>query len=331
MMDTTSPDFTFTTAEPPLEDAVSRELTDLWEGTFETSYDAFRGVLAGEEKSANRDIIYYARAGSRLVGSSHLVYPRAKPEVGGLGEVATLPEYRRRGLAFELCARARDEFIKQGGKALFLGTIESAAARLYRRLGWRKLAGANVMCLVTEHESPEAFLVDYYRKTGPARIVQGDAAMRIPLIPLIVAPHDWHVLDANPNLFSTRYTVQNSCMGLYPRYAALTRDGHGAWFSALTEDGRVVGLSSVRLDGGGGAQVDAFTHHGFGVAWLELVSQAITWATRNGATGLFALNAEQDEQKRSLFEDLGFQVGDPSTLETGEAQVACRCLNKRVG
>ena len=49
-------------------------------------------------------------------------------------------------------------------RRFFLGTVNPAAARVYHRLGWRKLAGAEVMANILSGESPEAFLVEYFQK-----------------------------------------------------------------------------------------------------------------------------------------------------------------------
>jgi len=53
-------------------------------------------------------------------------------------------------------------------------------------------------------------------------------AARIPMIPLLVSPHDEVMLDANAGMVSTKFAVQHLCMGLFPRYDRLTRCGWGA-------------------------------------------------------------------------------------------------------
>jgi GNAT superfamily N-acetyltransferase len=93
--------------------------------------------------------------------------PRCNPALGGLGEVATVKRFRRRGIASDLCGLARDEFRKLRGRVLFLGTGNPDEARVYHRLGWRKLTGTNVMALIAGGEWPEAFLSEYFRPGGP--------------------------------------------------------------------------------------------------------------------------------------------------------------------
>ena len=165
----------------PLPEGLIQELTVFWEEIFENSYEDFKPIFAGNEIEDNEDILYLMREDEELAGTSHLTVGKAVPRLGGLGEVATPPAFRRQGIAAELCEAACDDFRKQGGEAFFLGTGNPAAARIYYRLGWRKLAGANVMALIVSGNSPEAFLVDYFREAeGQISIVPGTSAQRIP-------------------------------------------------------------------------------------------------------------------------------------------------------
>ncbi len=232
--------------------------------------------------------------------------------------MATSPDFRRRGIAAELCRQAVDDFSERGGQALFLGTGNPDSARIYYRLGWRKLAGANVMANISDDRSPEEFLVDHFRDLGPATVKAATPADRVPMIPLLVSPHDWQVLDSNASMFSTRYSVQDSCMGLYRRYSAVANDGQGAWFSAVTQEGHVVGLSTARLDGDGGCQVDGFTHKAHVPSWGEMIRATSDWGAGRGASWFSAAVSAEDEEKQSLFESIGFQStgpGEPFDLD----------------
>ena len=298
-----------TRIEAPVGEQVAGELVQFWEEIFRGRYrDAELRVLLGEETEQNRNVVYLTRRGDGLAGTGHLVTPRRLPELGGVGEIATAPKFRRLGISTELCGLVADEFRESGGQALFLGTVNPDAARVYYRVGFRKLASANVMALVSSAESPEEFIADYFREPGEVTVRPGSPEDRIPMIPLLAAPHDWQVLDANVGRFSTRYAVLNSCMGLYPRYAALALDDQGTWFSAATTDGRVVGLSTARLDGAGGCQVDGFAHKLHQDAWSGLIEAATGFAAAKGASPCWAAVSVEDEEKRSRFESLGFRI-----------------------
>ena len=313
----------FTRINAPLPEGLTLELTAFWEGIFETSYEGFKPIFAGDETEDNEDILYLMREGEDLAGTSHLTVGRAVPRLGGLGEVATPPAFRRQGIAAELCEAALDDFRGQGGEAFFLGTGNPAAARIYYRLGWRKLAGANVMALIVSGNSPETFLVDYFREAeGQITIVPGTAAQRIPMIPLIICPHDWQVLDANAGVFSTRYALQSSCMGLYPKYDVLIQQQRGAWFGAQTDSGHLIGLATARLDESGVCHVDGFTHQGCLDTWQDLMQAAMDWGADRGATEWCGTLSVEDEDKRSLFESMGFEaVGEGEAFTVGERQV----------
>ena len=179
------------------------------------------------------------------------------------------------------------------------------------------------MANISNGDSPEAFLVDYTRGLGSAQIRPASPDVRIPLIPLMVLPHDWLVLDSNAAMFSTRYATQHSCMGLYRRYNNLLRDGKGAWFCAVTQDARVVGCSTARLDGSGACRVDAFALGSHIEIWADLVASAMGWSDAAGAVAIQAVVAVEDEEKRALFEGLGFVYdgpGEPFDLDGREVR-----------
>ena len=293
--------------ETPIEESLANELVDFWERIFSGLDDDYRRVFTGAECQENRSLIYVARIGTQLAGTCFLTIGRSSTCLGGLGGVAVAPELRRKGIASYLCERARNAFRAQGGEALFLGTVNPAAAHVYHRLGWRKLVGTNVMAWITSGDSPEAFLVNYYKEARPVSVVTGSSACRIPMIPLLLSPHDWQRLDTNVDLLSTRYAIQNSCMGLYPRYEALSREGRGMWFAAHTDQGRLVALSTVQLRGSSQAQVDGFAHQNYLGYWQEMVQAVLHWAAERGARTGQALVSIEDEDKQRRFESLGFR------------------------
>jgi GNAT superfamily N-acetyltransferase len=315
--------------EPPLPADLADELSWFWEAAFGASYERFRPVLGGAERGLNRNILYMLRDEAKLVGTTQLTISCSNPRLGGLGEVATSPSHRSRGIGGALSTQARDEFLEQGGEALFLGTVNPDAARLYCRLGWRKLPSANVMCLVGAERTVEEFLVNYFRGESEVTAVPGSAACRIDMIPLILCPHDDRILDANVNLFSTRYSVQSSCMGLFPRYEAL-RDSGGEWFAARAVDGRLVGLATARQQDAAAVQIDGFVHRDFRDAALKLLRECVRWADARGADQCFAEVARGDEQKCALLESLGFShAGSGRDIELAGDRIATLRLSRQ--
>ena len=302
----------FTKLEVPLSEDLARELYAFWERIFGPG-DMPLELLLGSERRHNDNTVYLMRQGERLAGTCMLTVSRAAPMLGGFGEVATEPDLRGGGVATRVCRAAVEDFRAGGGEALFLGTGNPEAARIYYRLGWRRLAGSNIWVNITSDRSPEEFLVDHFRSTRPPiTVAPATPHVRVPMIPLIAAPHDWQVLDANPDgMFSTRYRLQPSTMGQYPKYQAVAEDGRGAWFAASARDRSVVGLSSARLDDDGRCRVDAFTHRSFDAHWEALARAAIQWGESHGSSALRARVSVEDEQKRALFESLGFREAGP--------------------
>ena len=313
--------------EAPLEQSLVDELFAFWEPIFGGPIDVTRETLLGSEGTQSRVTVYTRRLEDKMAGACLVASSRTLPALGGLGEVATSPEARRTGIASELTRRARDDFADMGGQAIFLGTVNHAAARIYFRLGWRKLAGVNLMVNVLDGRSPEEFLVDYFRGIGSVEVREPSPADRVPMIPLLVSPHDWQTLDFNTGMMSTRYEVQDSCLGLYRRYMALARDGCGAWFCASDERGQLAGLSSARLDGEWGCQVDGFARGEKLSSWEALIRRAVDWGASRGASAIRAIVSVEDEEKLALFESVGFRnVGADESFDLGGREVGTlRC------
>ena len=244
--------------EPPLEENQKEQFVALWEGIFETSYDFLENTLTGAEAKFNSDLFYSISRDGETAATSHVTAARRDPGIGGLGEVATAARHRRQGMAAAACERALQDFGDNGGEALFLGTGNPDAARVYHRLGWRKLCGSNAMVALSRRQSPEEYLVDYFRGGQPGEIRPASPEVRVAMIPLIHTPHDWKILDANVGIHSNRYQVQPSVMGLYPRYESLLSTG-GTWFELRCDRGRTVGLASAP-DGGGRCLQDRRIH-----------------------------------------------------------------------
>ena len=323
--------------EPPLTADLQAELPPFWEGIFEEEF-GFRDVLAGSDGFIRHKIWIEREAGSgELMGTTHLAYAgpgsetAASPSTntsstinGGLGEVATAPAFRRQGIAAQLCEMARDEFARQGGAAMFLGTGNPAAARVYHRLGFRKLASAALMAQVNFDESPEDFLAGYFGADEPIEVIPGSPRSRCHLIPLAVCPHDWQVLDANAGLYSTRYAQLKSCMGLFPRYEAVVAgDREGTWFEGWTESGScLAGLSTGRLTTDSTSQVDGFTHKHYAAAWPELLAAVVDWSRDRGMARCRVDICVEDEEKQACFGQLGFSpAGAGGGFEVGGRSV----------
>ncbi len=308
----------------PIDIQTTDVLSDFWTGIFgQSDFDLPKHVFAGSESSYNSNVVYIEKENGVIVSTCGVTKPLKISNIGGFGEVATDPLFRKKGLATKLCEAAIDDFRNDGGEALFLGTGNPAAARIYQRLGWRKISGTSVMVNITDRNSPEEYLVQRFSTSDEKdwTIDTTTPAARIPIIPLLVNPHDWHVLDANVGMYSTRYDTQHSCMGLYRRYSYIKIDGRGEWFTSSTKDGRIVGISSAKLINKRIGQIDGFVNSRFQDCWRDLMDAAIEWVCDKGVNMISAKISVEDEEKQSFFREIGFNAW---SNKKGKFEYACR-------
>ncbi len=313
--------FTLSGKEVPLPANLVDDLLKMWERIFGEDYlsgQNIRPVLLGKEKRQNRDIVFRACENEKTVATVHLTISRFDKRIGGIGEVATSKEYRGKGLARALCSMAINEFEKSGGKWLFLGTSNPVAARLYNSLGWRFIPGTRVMMMTAQSGTPEDFFHYYTGQINRAsiKIVRGSSRFRLQIIPLVIFPCDEIVLDYNTGIFSTRWFVQKSCMGLYPRYEKICDDG--AWFVAVS--GKfLAGISSVRFFEGNTAQIDGFCISNNETTLLNLYRRAIKFAFMNNASKIHMIADSADRKKNAFLLRLGcLPSGETIKVESKE-------------
>ncbi len=319
--------------EIPLSAELTDELFGFWESIFGPIADITRDLFLGTELDHSQNVLFLERIEGEIAGTCMVSRSKRLPGLATLGEVATDPRQRRAGISTRLCTCALEEFRGNGGKAIFLGTGNPEAARVYYRLGWRRIAGSNVMANITSGDSVESFLVEYFRSQQQTSVRAATPAERIPLVPLLLTPHDWHVLDANAKsrIYSTRSHLQTSCNGLFPRLEAIRQDDRGEWFVAHTEDGRTVGLSTARLIGEGDCRVDAMARDRHMAALPALLQAAVDWARTVGATRCHLALSIEDTDKQARFQELGFMAtGEQVAFEMGDRAVEGRVLERSI-
>ena len=147
----------------------------------------------------------------------------------------------------------------------------------------------------------------------------------------MVSPHRWRVLDANASIFWTAY-VSTGSFTHYMRYTQTVSDPGGAWFTAVTDDGRAVGLATARPMTTGRWRVDGFAQHWFSDAWPELISAAVEAAEKDGAKRCYVDVAFGDDEKLALFESIGFgQTGPGRAFELTGDELASIRLERDAG
>ena len=286
----------------PLTQALTDKLVTFWENVFGTDFAWLAGPLAGAEEQYTASSLYLFTQSNRIIATCRLTHSRDDLRLGCVGEVATAPGFRGQGLAHKLCQLAVDDFERCHGAALFLASENPIARRLYTDLGWQPVYNSNAMLRVGGPLSPDEFISDYLQSGSdlPVTVMPGGPQYRITMIPVILAPHDWVILDHNAALVSTRYTVQPCCEGLYGRYGSLHADTAGAWFAAVRADAVVVGLASAKHVSNKTFCVEAFTHPQYEKLSLKpLYRQAVDWVRQQGGKEIYTTCARTDPYKET--------------------------------
>ena len=265
--------------------------------------------LMGAESAVNTDIVWEAWEGAQLVGTIHATIPKSCPTICGLSAMATHPSVRGKGLGRILFAKIIEEFESQGVTAAFLGTSNPIAAKLYHSLGFSFLSGSHVMVRYAQGDT-----VDFCREHfSPIRkdcnILKDDSAIRIPLIPLVLMGGNTKVLDVNTGLFHRDFVTQRSCMGLYPRYDALLKQG-GHFYAAIDESG-IVGALFSTMPTELGIRADFFCCDGFQGLLSRLLDAC--------EDSVYLQIAQCDGKKQEMAQKLGFSpIGESKMLPCGD-------------
>lgn len=275
--------------------------------------------LMGKEVAVNKDIVWEAWEGDLLVGTIHVTIPRSCPTVCGLSAMATHPSVRGKGLGRILFAKIIEEFESQGVTAAFLGTSNPIAAKLYHSLGFSFLSGSHVMVRYCQGDTVDFCREHYAPVREDCRILIDDSAIRIPMIPLVLMGGNTKVLDVNTGLFHRDFVTQRSCMGLYPRYETLLKNG-GHFYAAVDESG-IVGAILSTMPTETGTRADFYCCDGF----EGLLPKLMDICTDT----VYLQIAECDAKKQELAKALGFSPsGHAELLKCGDVYLPFRIYRK---
>ena len=271
--------------------------------------------LMGAEVAVNNDIVWEAWEKDLLVGTIHVTIPKSCPTICGLSAMATHPSVRGKGLGRILFAKIIEEFESQGVTTAFLGTSNPIAAKLYHSLGFSFLSGSHVMVRYSHGDTVDFCREHYAPVCKDCSILSDDSAIRIPMIPLVLMGGNTKVLDVNTGLFHRDFVTQRSCMGLYPRYDALLKQG-GHFYAASDETGTLGAMLST-MPTELGIRADFFCCDGFEGQLSKLLSAC--------EQDVYLQIADCDEKKQSIAQQLGFSpVGEVQMLRCGDVWLPFR-------
>lgn len=258
--------------------------------------------LTGLEENENTDIVLLAKEKGVLVGAIHGTIPQKAPQIAGLSAMFTTPEARGTGLGRKLFGKMVETLENMGVKAMFLGTSNPVAEKLYASFGFRYLFGSGVMARFAEGGAVDFCKACFNAPKGRLSIEKGSAEMRIPIVPLALSRLQYKIYDANLGIANPEVLTQFSCMGLYPKYMAL----EGSFFGAWDEAGVLGAAATVTKDG----CFDGFGWPAYEDALKEIFRKA-------GASHMIV--ADADEAKASLANSLGLHRAEETKLQLRDA------------
>ncbi len=225
---------------------------DPWMSATEQEFLA--RFLAGTADTSLRDWVFVGELEGAIVANAWHGTGSQSAEIGGYGFVLTDPAHRGKGIAQALTACSVDAFWENGGKAIYLGTGNPIAQRVYEKSGYRSYNGIAMRALCPGTD-PVGFDAAYFAHDGPARVrdaTLGDLGGYTALL-LAHEPRDWIVRDFTETIFHAPPAVQ-ATGSLRPFFSTIYRRqaNPANQFKLLaTPRGRVVGAAAVAAPSAG--------------------------------------------------------------------------------
>jgi len=308
-------DVTFLVTDCPADVEDGRRIGYFLEGLFGIESDVpLIPTLKGFFEDSSRNYFFIAEIDDEIVSTCWYIVPAANPEIGALGEVYTVPEYRQLDLAKNLCRKAMEHFTRRGGKAMLLGSGNPIAIKLYKKLGFVEYPGNLMRYTVGLAEAFDAKYFNAGQETIIREIQHGD----IPGIAnLIGAPNPWYSVCYTAGVFSFNHHPEGRCVSLYTTLKrAIDMGGCGCVMETAGTQ-RTVGIGTLLYQGSRIAPqsgvVDIFVHPNFRPRANELVEYLAGKAQERGVAQLRADILEADSEKISVLEEYGFKK-NPSSL-----------------
>jgi ribosomal protein S18 acetylase RimI-like enzyme len=332
------------TYQPPFEFDLARSVASIWQDTFGSLEFCARRLLGehvGYEETA-RDYLFVVRraeskdeeAARSIVGTSWYVVGKDNPRIGLLGGVWAAPQVRRLGIASEATVATLAHFERQGGEAIYLGTVNPDALRIYERLGFTTYSGIVRRALVGgARDREETFDASYFRAAGPTSVREATWGDHPGISALYFAPNDTVLLDAPTGKFASRVSPQTSCVGHLPPIWESTVGRAGLLAVLETDDRRIVGTVALHRRApppvARRAILDFCLAPGVDRS-DQLLDFALARAGRQGLTSLAAYVCDRDESKAVALVSAGFRhvATIPRALEVDGEELGLRVFQR---
>jgi GNAT superfamily N-acetyltransferase len=268
---------------------------------LEGAYSLMCRTLAGEFAATGDDYFFLLQAEGRYL--SHIAYSvdRRNPTIGIVNFVLTDPGWLRRGLSTYLCGVAADHFAARGGKAMYLGTSNPTARRIYIKCGFKDYHG-QAMRWVTDPAADAGFDEWYFDGGGDLSMRPAEWGDGAPATCLFTNRFSWIVRDFSEGIILRPGDVLTRATSIF--YSLFGRSEFpGNTLQILrTEQDRLVGCVSTLARNPEESVLEFMVHPNFAGQAAPFLGRRLETAKK-----FVSYAAEGDTTKLALLQALGFQ------------------------
>lgn len=293
----------------PLDEALGEKIIRFLHEAFGYEDFSLSRATKGEFEDTSSNYFFIGYINGKMVSSCWYIVSKRNPEVGGYGEVFTEPEHRSKGIALVMTNIAMSHFGEHGGQAMYLGTGNPIAYRVYERAGFSTYMGAVMRYLKEQNENYDESYFEYSGHPTLRQAVWGDLAGAVALC---AHPHKWLITDYRLQRFSSRYVPQQKCIGLFhPLWAAMEHDG-GYLGIMENPNGRIVGEANLAPSKfplqAHTAILDFLVHENYWSHSPALLEHVLVQAKRIGCGIVRTYLSSFDKEKIDSIRQVGFSL-----------------------
>lgn len=270
----------------------------------EDNVDVDKILLRGSEKNINQINLYSIERDSEFLSSVILIFPKDNPTISGLGEVCTRIDSRGRNYASSLCKLARDDFFsKSNAEGNFLGTVNPVAAKIYEKLGWKKITNSLVMFNSVNNISFDNFVEQNYISSEKLNISEGSPYFRLPLIPFVLSNKKFIYSDINVGILGE--LESSYCLSLYDKFDSLLKR-NGNWYCMHNLNNQIYGISTYQEEKPKIYRIDGFNNHIYKNDFHNLLDKTIKSILEKDPLKIYVDVLMDDKYKYETFSELNF-------------------------
>ena len=291
----------------PISQKKSSNLYDLWiKNGFENekNIDINKSLLSGSEVQSNLIKLYVYENKDHILSSAVILMNIQNPSIAAIGEVCTSLNSRGKGLANSLCEKIiEDYFSNYQNNAIFLGTVNPIAEKIYKSLGWKNIDNSLVMFNSKNQDDFESFLNKYNKNELRKHISEGNSNFRLSIIPFVLSIRSNNQIDLNSKINLINKT--SSCLGLFNKYESL-QFRQGKWFSLSDDENRIFSIVSYLEEHNKSFRIDGLFNKFYYDDSKKLIKFLVNKLVNQKANKIYAEIYKKDELKLQLFHELGF-------------------------